>query len=69
MNDRLTDDLARREELVYRAEVLLIEAIYKKDFEGAKLIWEILSTYLPIVQTERINNALLEEYNDGSETN
>lgn len=67
MNDRLTDDLERRKELVYRAETLLIEAIYKKDFEGAKLMWEILSTYLPIVQTEQINRAL-EEYNDGSET-
>lgn len=64
MNDRLADDLERRKELVYRAETLLIEAIYKKDFEDAKLMWEILSTYLPIVQTEQINKAL-EEYNDG----
>ena len=62
MND-LTNDLARHEELVYRAETLLIEAIYKKDFNGTKLLWDILSTYLPIVQTERINiNNTLEEY-------
>lgn len=61
MNDPLTDDLRRHEELIYRAETLLIETIYNKDFNGAKLLWEIISTYLPIVQTDHINNAL-EEY-------
>ena len=64
MNDALTDALVRREILVYKAETLLIEAIDKKDFDGAKFLCEIISAYLPLVQTERINNTI-EEYNHG----
>lgn len=41
------------EMLLYKSEELLLDALYKKDFEAMKYLWEIISTYIPIVQSER----------------